>query len=88
MSYKVEYSKTTKKQIKKMDPYIKIMIMNWINKNLVGCNDPREQGKALRGNSENQWRYRVGDYRLICDIVDDRLILLILSIGHQKEVYK
>ncbi len=88
MSYKVEYSKTAKKQIKKMDPYIKIMIMNWINKNLVGCNDPREQGKALRGNSENQWRYRVGDYRLICDIVDDRLILLILSIGHQKEVYK
>ena len=57
MSYKVEYSKTTKKQIKKMDQYIKIMIMNWINKNLVGCNDPREQGKALKGNSENQWRY-------------------------------
>lgn len=88
MSYKVEYSKTAKKQIKKMDPYIKIMIMNWINKNLVGCNDPREQGKALKGNSENQWRYRVGDYRLICDIVDDKLILLMLSIGHQKEVYK
>ena len=88
MSYKVEYSKTAKKQIKKMDQYTKIMIMNWINKNLVGCNDPREQGKALKGNSENQWRYRVGDYRLICDIVDDRLILLMLSIGHQKEVYK
>ncbi len=88
MSYKVEYSKTAKKQIKKMDQYIKIMIMNWINKNLVGCNDPREQGKALKENSENQWRYRVGDYHLICDIVDDRLILLMLSIGHQKEVYK
>lgn len=62
--------------------------MNWINKNLVGCNDPREQGKALKGNLKNQWRYQVGDYRLICDIVDDRLILLMLSIGHQKEVYK
>ena len=57
MSYKVEYSKTAKKQIKKMDQYTKIMIMNWINKNLVGCNDPREPGKALKGNSENQWRY-------------------------------
>ncbi len=88
MSYKVEYSKTAKKQIKKMDQYTKIMIMNWINKNLVGCNDPREQGKALKGNLKNQWRYRVGDYRLICDIVDDRLIILMLSIGHRKEVYK
>lgn len=88
MSYKVEYSKTAKKQIKKMDQYTKIMIMNWINKNLVGCNDPREQDKALKGNLKNQWRYRVGDYRLICDIVDDRLILLMLSIGHRKEVYK
>ena len=82
MSYKVEYSKTAKKQIKKMDQYTKIMIMNWINKHLVGCNDPRERGKALKGNLKNQWRYRVGDYRLICDIVDDRLILLMLSIGH------
>ena len=82
MSYKVEYSKTAKKQIKKMDQYTKIMIMNWINKHLVGCNDPREQGKALKENLKNQWYYRVGDYRLICDIVDDRLILLMLSIGH------
>lgn len=82
MSYKVEYSKTAKKQIKKMDQYTKIMIMNWINKHFVGCNDPREQGKALKVNLKNQWRYRVGDYRLICDIVDDRLILLMLSIGH------
>lgn len=54
MSYKVEYSKTAKKQIKKLDQYTKVMLVNWITKNLVGCENPREHGKALKGNLKNQ----------------------------------
>ena len=53
MSYKVEYSKNAHKQIKKMDQYTKVMLMRWITKNLVDCDDPREHGKPLKGNLKN-----------------------------------
>lgn len=88
MSYKVEYSKAAVKRIKKLDRYTQIMLTNWIAKNLVNCNDPRRIGKALRGNLNNQWRYRVGDYRILCDIEDDKLIVLIINVGHRREIYR
>ena len=88
MNYKVEYSKAAKKQIKKMDRYTQVMIMRWITKNLVGCTDPRAHGKELKGNLKNQWRYRVGHYRILCDIEDDKLIILVINIGHRREIYK
>lgn len=88
MSYKVEYSKVAQKQIKKMDRYTQVMITRWISKNLVGCTDPRIHGKALKGNLKSQWRYRVGNYRILCDIEDDKLIILVISIGHRREIYQ
>ncbi|MCI9312691.1 MAG: type II toxin-antitoxin system RelE/ParE family toxin [Erysipelotrichaceae bacterium] len=88
MSYKVEYSKTAQKQIKKLDNYTKVMLMNWITHNLVDCEDPRTRGKALKGNLKNQWRYRVGNYRILCDIEDGRLIILVISVGHRRDIYE
>lgn len=88
MSYNVEYSIFAQKQIKKLDYYTRVMLMNWINNNLVGCENPRSKGKALKVNLKNQWRYRIGDYRLICDIQDSRMVILAISIGHRKEVYR
>lgn len=86
MSYKVEYSKVAEKQIKKLDNYTKVMLLNWITKNIVDCENPRSHGKALKGNSKNQWRYRVGNYRILCDIEDDRLVILVINVGHRKEI--
>lgn len=88
MSYKVEYSKTAQKQIKKLDNYTKVMLMNWIKNNLVDCEDPRSRGKALKGNLKNQWRYRVGNYRILCDIEDGRLVILVISVGHRRDIYE
>jgi len=87
MSYKVEYSKAAEKQIKKLDNYTKVMLTSWITKNLVGCEDPRSHGKALKGNLKNQWRYRVGNYRILCDIEDNRLVILVISVGHRRDIY-
>lgn len=87
MSYKVEYSKVAEKQIKKLDNYTKVMLLNWITKNLVDCENPRSYGKALKGNLKNQWRYRVGNYRIICDIEDERLVILVINVGHRREIY-
>lgn len=88
MAYKVEYSKQAYKQLKKMDNYTKQMILNWISKNLVDCHDPFQHGKELKGNLKGQWRYRVGDYRILTEVIDDKLIILVLTIGHRRDVYK
>ncbi|MDE6952935.1 MAG: type II toxin-antitoxin system RelE/ParE family toxin [Erysipelotrichales bacterium] len=88
MKFDVEYSKQAVKQLKKMNQYTKTMILNWISKNFVDTQNPFQHGKALKGNLENQWRYRVGDYRILCDIQDEKLIILVLTIGHRREVYK
>lgn len=88
MSYAVEYTDRAVKELKKLDRYTKQMIKAWIDKSLVGCEDPRVHGKALTADRRGQWRYRIGDYRLICSIEEDRLVILALSIGHRSEVYQ
>lgn len=88
MTYKVEYSKQAYKQLKKMDNYTKQMILKWISKNLVDCHDPFQNGKELKGNLKGQWRYRIGDYRILTEVIDDKLIILVLTIGHRRDVYK
>lgn len=66
----------------------RISIMGWIQKNLVNCTDPRKQGKGLTANRSGEWRYRIGDYRLISDINDEIVTILMLEIGHRKDIYK
>ena len=87
MQYHVEFTAQAKKQLRKLDKYTASMILGWIRKNLEGCTDPRQHGKGLTANRTGQWRYRIGDYRLIAEIEDDRIIILILSIGHRKDIY-
>ena len=87
MNYRVETTSRFDKQYKKLDNYTRRMIKAWIVKNLVGCTDPRQRGKGLSANRSGQWRYRIGDYRLICLIEDDHLIITALNIGHRREVY-
>ena len=88
MNYSVETTTRFDKEFKKLDSYSKRMIKAWIEKNLIVCTDPRQHGKGLTANRSGQWRYRIGDYRLICQIEDDRLVILALNIGHRSEVYK
>ena len=88
MSYHVQLTDTAKKQLKKMDRQTASMLLGWMRKNLEGCENPRQHGKGLSANRSGQWRYRVGNYRLIAEIEDDQIVILILSIGHRGDVYK
>lgn len=88
MNYRVETTSRFDKQYNKLDNYTRRMIKAWIEKNLVDCTDPRQHGKGLSANHSGQWRYRIGDYRLICLIEDDHLIITALNIGHRREVYE
>lgn len=87
MSYDVETTARFDREFRKLDRYTQRMIKSWIDKNLVGCTNPRQHGKGLTANRSGQWRYRIGDYRLICEIQDDKLIILAMSVGHRREVY-
>lgn len=87
MSYHVELTEQARKALKKMDKQTAKLITAWLRKNLEGCTNPRQHGKPLTANRKGQWRYRVGDYRLIAEIQEDRIVILILTVGHRSEVY-
>ncbi len=88
MSYSVEVTPRFEKEFKRLDNYTRRMIKAWIDRNLSNCMDPRVHGKALTANRKEQWRYWIGDYRMICTIEDERLVILALSIGHRSEIFK
>ena len=87
MKCKVEYLPQALKALEKMDKFTKRIIVEWIEKNLVDCENPRQHGKPLAANRTGQWRYRIGDYRIIAKIEDDKLLILVIRIGHRREVY-
>lgn len=88
MGFNVRYEKEAQKALKKMDKFQAKIILNWIEKNLVGCNDPYQQGKGLTADKSGLWRYRVGNYRILADVSKEEITILILKIGHRKEIYK
>ena len=87
MKYNVEYSKIAMNAIKKMESSTSKLIRTWIEKNLIDTENPRIKGKALTGDLKGLWRYRVGDYRILADIQDDKIVILILDIGHRSKIY-
>jgi mRNA interferase RelE/StbE len=88
MSYKVEYTSRAVKQLKKMDRQIAAFIISYIERNLVGCEDPRKLGKSLEGNLKDKWRYRVGAYRILAKLEDHRVVIVIIEVGHRSDIYK
>ena len=85
--YALVYSKEALRDLKKLDNSVSRVIYAWLKKNIDGCSDPRIHGKGLTANRSGQWRYRVGNYRIICKIEDDKVIVLVLTIGHRNTVY-
>ena len=88
MKYSVSYMPRVIQELEKMDRFTRRIIIGWIDKNLVNCEDPRIHGKPLTANRVGQWRYRVGDYRIITKTIDNELIILHIGIGHRREVYE
>lgn len=87
MKYAVEFTERALKDIKKLDKHVASLILGWVRKNLEGCENPRVHGKGLSANRSGQWRYRVGDYRLLALIEDDKIKIVIINVGHRREVY-
>jgi mRNA interferase RelE/StbE len=88
LAWKVEISNIAERQIKKLDFPIQKRILDWLNDRIEGCKNPRHFGEPLKGEYSGFWRYRIGDFRIICDIQDDMLVVLVLTIGHRRQIYK
>lgn len=87
-TWRVEISRTAEKQIQKLNRKAQQAIVRFLRERVQLAKDPRTWGKPLRGEKRGLWRYRVGDYRLICDIQDEKIAVLVLAVGHRKDVYR
>ena len=86
--YSILFDKNADRQLKKIDTTQQRIIVNWLARNLENADNPRIHGKVLKGSVKDYWRYRVGDYRLIADIRDDEIVIIIISVGHRKDIYR
>ena len=87
MSYKINFSETSLKQLRKLDSLSRKRILNYVSDVLTKIENPRILGKALTGDLKGLWRYRIGNFRIVCQIQDNSLLILILKIAHRKEIY-
>ena len=86
--YKLDYTTDARKALKKLDNSIKKRIIDWIEKNLEDCENPRKNGKPLTGNLKGNWRYRVGDYRIIAKIEDEEILITVIDVNHRRQIYR
>ena len=87
-NYSVEYTKQALKALEKLETDIREKIIEWIETNLQGCENPRLYGKALQGQLKGKWRYRVGDYRIVAKIEYDKVLIMILDADHRRQIYR
>ena len=89
MAYSVELSESAARELGKLDPQHRKRILKFLQQRVAKLDNPRSIGQALQGSDLGEfWKYRVGDYRLICKIEDDRLLVLVLRVGHRREIYR
>jgi len=88
LAWRVEISRTAEKQFKKLDQQIQAKLVRYLRERVRESADPHQFGKALRGEKKGLWRYRVGDYRIICDIRDAEKTVAVLALGHRKHIYR
>lgn len=86
--FSVDYDPHALKKMRKLDASVRKRIRKWIETNLEGCENPRRRGKPLEGELSGFWRYRVGDYRIIAEIQDDKIIIFVINVDNRNDIYK
>ena len=88
MSWTIRYLKSLRKTINKLDYESRHRIYNSLEKRKKTLDNPRQLGKPLKGRLANFWRYRIGDYRIVCELREEELVVLVVRIGHRSKVYR
>lgn len=89
MIWQIEVSQTAEKQLAKLDKPVALRIRKFLRERVAGSDDPRSIGQALKGSELGEfWKYRVGDWRIICEIIDHKVLVTVLSLGNRREIYR
>ncbi|HVR97229.1 MAG TPA: type II toxin-antitoxin system RelE/ParE family toxin [Thermoanaerobaculia bacterium] len=88
MAWRVELDERAIKDLRRLDRPVAQLILRYLHERVAAAEDPRQFGKALTGNMRGLWRYRVGDYRLVCRLEEDRLLVLVVAVGHRSQIYR
>ena len=88
MTWKIEWDDRARKELRKLDSFVQKEILSYLCLRVMASNNPRLFGQSLSRNKAGLWRYRVGNYRIICRIEDDALVIFVLGVGHRKEIYE
>jgi mRNA interferase RelE/StbE len=88
LTWKIEFDPKAAKELKKLDRLAQKRIIDYLKKQIINQENPRIFGKSLTGNKQGLWRYRIGNYRIICQILNEKLIILVIKVGHRKSVYE
>lgn len=87
-AWRVEFDRAAVRDLRKLGSEAERLILRYMRERIAGTKDPRSFGHALTGDLKGLWRYRVGDYRIVAQIEDDRFIVLVVTVGHRREVYR
>ena len=87
MAWTIEFTLSAERELQKIDRRWQRGILDYLDHRIAPLDNPRRHGKALVGDLKGLWRYRVGDYRLLCRLEDNRLVVLVITIGHRSDVY-
>lgn len=88
MAWKISFTKNAVKQLSKLDIETRRLIVRFMEEKIAGSSDARRHGHALVGDQKGRWRYRIGDYRVLCELRDRELLVIVITVGHRKEIYR
>jgi len=88
MTWRIEFDNRARKELRKFDAETQSRILKWLRQTIATVDNPRRTGKALKGRLRGLWRYRVGNYRLICQIQDEHVMVLVVRVSHRGSVYE
>ena len=86
--WRVEFDRAAARELRKLGTEAERRVLTYLRTRIAGSDDPRRLGQPLTGDRQGFWRYRVGDYRIVASIEDDRLVVLVVTVGHLREVYR
>ncbi len=88
MAWKIEFDPGARRELEKLDKAVSDRILRFLHERIATLDDPRKVGERLQGKLREFWKYRVGDYRLICSLKDDRMVVVVVRVGHRRHIYR
>jgi mRNA interferase RelE/StbE len=88
VAWTIEYARSARKAVEKLDPQTRGRLRRFLEVRVAELEDPRSIGKALTGPLASFWSYRLGDHRVLCEIQDRRVVILVVTIGNRRDVYR